>query len=96
MKITDSKVEELAHLARLNFDDEAKSKIKTELEQILGFCEKLHELDTTGVEPLVYMSDRVNHLREDVVLPSLDKSKALKNAPSADSDFFRVPKVIKK
>jgi aspartyl-tRNA(Asn)/glutamyl-tRNA(Gln) amidotransferase subunit C len=42
------------------------------------------------------MSDRVNHLREDIVKPSLDKKTALKNAPDADSDYFRVPKVIKK
>jgi len=96
MKITDQKIQELSHLARLSFESEEKEKIKGELEQILNFCEKLNELDTDGVEPLVYMSDRSKHLREDVVKPSLNKSEALKNAPDADSDYFRVPKVIKK
>ncbi|MFT7590892.1 MAG: aspartyl-tRNA(Asn)/glutamyl-tRNA(Gln) amidotransferase subunit C [bacterium] len=96
MKITEEKIEELSHLAKLSFEAEDKVKIKSDLEQILNFCEKLNELDTDGVEPLIYMSDRVNHLREDIVKPSLDKKTALKNAPDADSDYFRVPKVIKK
>ena len=96
MKITDQKIQEMSHLARLSFESEEKEKIKGVLEQILNFCEKLNELDTDGVEPLVYMSDRSKHLREDVVKPSLNKSEALKNAPDADSDYFRVPKVIKK
>lgn len=96
MKITDQKIKELSHLARLNFEDKDSDKIKQDLERILNFCEKLNELDTENVEPLVYMSDRTNHLRDDVVKPSLEKSKALRNAPDADSDYFRVPKVIKK
>lgn len=96
MKITDQKIKELSHLARLNFDDKDKEKIKVDLGRIIRFCEKLNELDTTNVEPLIYMSDRTNHLRDDVVKPSLNKQTALKNAPDADSDYFRVPKVIKK
>ena len=96
MKITDQKIQELSHLARLNFEDKDREKIKSDLERILNFCEKLNELDTDNVEPLVYMSDRTNHLRADVVKPSLNKEEALKNAPDADSDYFRVPKVIKK
>jgi aspartyl-tRNA(Asn)/glutamyl-tRNA(Gln) amidotransferase subunit C len=96
MKITDQKINELSHLAKLSFGADDKEKIKSDLEQILNFCEKLNELDTEGIEPLVYMSDRVNHLRDDVVKPSLEKSEALKNAPNADSDYIKVPKVIKK
>lgn len=96
MKITDQKIQELSHLARLNFEDKDQEKIKTDLERILNFCEKLNEVNTDHVEPLVYMSDRTNHLRDDVVKPSINKQEALKNAPDADSDYFRVPKVIKK
>lgn len=96
MKITDKKIDELSHLARLNFDAEDKEQIKGELEQILNFCEKLNQLNTDDVEPLIYMSDRTNHLRDDVVKPSLETALALKNAPNADSDYFRVSKVIKK
>ncbi len=96
MEISDKKIEALAHLARLEFDATAKPKIKADLEQILTFCNQLNELDTSDVKPLIYMSDRHEHLREDIVKPSLEKSKALGNAPDADSDYFRVPKVIKK
>ena len=96
MKITDQKIKELSHLARLNFEDKDQEKIKTDLERILNFCEKLNEVNKDQVEPLVYMSDRTNHLRDDVVKPSINKQEALKNAPDADSDYFRVPKVIKK
>ncbi|MBO6516698.1 MAG: Asp-tRNA(Asn)/Glu-tRNA(Gln) amidotransferase subunit GatC [Bacteroidia bacterium] len=96
MKITDTKIDELSHLARLQFEDQDKEQIKTDLERILAFCEKLNELDTSDVEPLVYMSDRVNPLREDEVEASLPKEDVLKNAPSADSDYFKVPKVINK
>jgi aspartyl-tRNA(Asn)/glutamyl-tRNA(Gln) amidotransferase subunit C len=57
-------------------------------------CEKLNEVDTEGVEPLIYMSDNENVLREDEVVQSISHEDALKNAPKKDSDFFRVPKVI--
>jgi aspartyl-tRNA(Asn)/glutamyl-tRNA(Gln) amidotransferase subunit C len=64
------------------------------LEKILEMCEKLNEVDTEGVEPLIYMSDNENVLREDEVVQSISHEDALKNAPKKDSDFFRVPKVI--
>jgi aspartyl-tRNA(Asn)/glutamyl-tRNA(Gln) amidotransferase subunit C len=53
-------------------------------------------LDTTGVEPLMHMSDEVNVLREDIVGPMLGEEEALKNAPHHDDHYFKVPKVIKK
>lgn len=96
MKITDTKIDELAHLARLEFNDDDKLHIKADLERIIDFCDQLKEVDTAGVEPLVYMSHEVNVLREDKVTSHLSKEEALKNAPSKDSDYFKVPKVIKK
>jgi aspartyl-tRNA(Asn)/glutamyl-tRNA(Gln) amidotransferase subunit C len=94
MKITDEKIEQLAHLSRLEFDTETKAKIKTDLENILDFCEKLNEVDTDGVEPLIYMTDTMNTVREDVVEQSFTREQILSNAPKKDSDYFRVPKVI--
>lgn len=94
MKITDEKIEQLAHLSRLQFDTETKAKIKTDLENILDFCEKLNEVDTDGVEPLIYMTDTMNTVREDVVEQSFTREQILSNAPKKDSDYFRVPKVI--
>ena len=96
MKIDDKKIDELAQLARLEFKPEDKITIKNDLEKILEFCDKLNELDTKGVEPLVYMSDAHNVLREDQVQSHLSKEQAFKNAPSHDSDYFKVPKVLKK
>ncbi len=94
MKITDEKIEQLAHLCRLEFDAEAKVKIKADLENILLLCEKLNEVDTEGIEPLVYMTDTKNNVREDIIEQVVDREQILKNAPKRDSDFFRVPKVI--
>jgi aspartyl-tRNA(Asn)/glutamyl-tRNA(Gln) amidotransferase subunit C len=94
MKITDEKINQLAHLSRLEFDEAAKAKIKVDLENILDFCEKLNEVDTEGVEPLIYMTGTENNTREDVANQAFTKEELLANAPKKDSDFFRVPKVI--
>jgi len=96
MSISDKKVKELAHLARLEFNDDEKIAIKGDLDRIIGFCDKLKEVDTEGVEPLIYLSNEQNVLREDKVGDMLTKQEALKNAPLADSDYFKVPKVITK
>ena len=96
MIINNKKVKDLAHLARLEFDEAANETIKSDLEKIIDFCNKLRKVDTTGVEPLIYMSNEQNILREDVSKEGLPKAEALKNAPSADSDYFKVPKVITK
>ena len=96
MSIDNKKIEDLAHLARLEFDDTQKQAIKGDLERILKFCDKLNEVDTSGVDPLIYMSEEQNVLRADIAKHGLSKSEVLKNAPSADSDYFKVPKVITK
>lgn len=96
MQITNKKIEELAHLARLEFNESQKVKIKADLERIVGFFDKLSEVDTENVEPLIYMSDRQNNLRTDEVVEAISKKEALKNAPAKDSDYFKVPKFINK
>lgn len=94
MKITPEKVDELAALARLRFEGAEKESIRQDLEKILDMCEQLNQVNTDGVEPLIYMTDTTNFLREDHVKQELTHEEALKNAPKKDSDFFRVPKVI--
>lgn len=100
MKVNDELVDKLAQLARLEFAAADREAIKTDLEKIIGFCEKLNEVETEGVEPLIYMTDEVadreNLLREDIVSGHLSKEEALLNAPAKDSDYFRAPKVIGK
>ena len=94
MKITDEVVDHISHLARLEFEGDKKVAIKEDMERILSFIEKLQELDTENVEPLIFMSDEVNVLREDVAVDSLTQEQALSNAPKKDSDYFRIPKVL--
>jgi len=95
MEVNDALVDKLAHLARLKFNDAEKQEIKTDLQRMIIFVEKLNELDLGGVEPMLHMSDEVNVLREDEVKGSVSRLEALKNAPSHDEQFFKVPKVIK-
>jgi aspartyl-tRNA(Asn)/glutamyl-tRNA(Gln) amidotransferase subunit C len=96
MKITDEIVEHIAHLARLEFIGEEKQEIKHDMEKIINFMDALNSVDTTGVEPLIFMSDEVNVLREDVSVETISKNDALKNAPKKDSDYIRIPKVLNK
>ena len=96
MKLNKTKVQELAHLARLEFSNEELIDIIKDLEKIIEFCDKLKLVDTQGIDPLIYLSDEINVLREDKVSEGLKKEDALKNAPASDSDYFKVPKVISK
>ncbi len=96
MEVNDQLVDKLAHLSRLEFSDTEKCAIKNDLQRMIGFVEKLNELDLQGVEPLLHMSEEVNVLREDETGGSVSRTEALKNAPLHDEQFFKVPKVIKK
>ena len=96
MEVNDQLVDKLAHLARLKFEPEEKAVIKDDLQKMISFIEKLNELDTTGVEPLLFMTDEVNVLREDEVKGSITREEGLLNAPLKDEQFFKVPKVIRK
>jgi len=96
MDVNDALIDKLAHLARLKFEAADKEEIKSDLQKMIAFVEKLNELDTTGVEPLLHMTDELNVLREDEVKGSISREEALKNALLHDEQFFKVPKVIKK
>lgn len=96
MKIDKKEVEKLAHLARLEFTKEEKESMVADMDKILGFVEKINELDLEGVKPLVYMTDEEAPLRKDEVREQATKEEALKNAPDRDTDYFRVPKVVQR
>lgn len=96
MEITDKLILEIAALAKLDFDKNSAKQMKADLEKIIGFIDKLSEVDTDGVEPLIYLSDEVNVLREDEIKAVVSQVEALKNAPDKDSDYFKVPTVLKK
>lgn len=94
MKIDLTTVDKLAKLARLEIAPEQKENVIKDLSKILSFMEKLNELDTTNVEPLVYMSPGVNITRNDVVKEVITHEEALQNAPHRDENYFKIPKVI--
>ena len=94
MKVNNKLVEHLAHLSRLDFDDDSKEKMKFDFEKMLDFVAKLEEVDTVNVEPLSYMSSELNVLRDDKVEQVLTQEQALQNAPVNDTDYIRIPKVI--
>lgn len=96
MDVNDEMVEKLAHLSRLQFNETEKLEIKNDLQRMIGFVEKLNELNLDRVEPMLFMSDEVNVLRDDEIKGSISREEALKNAPFHDGQFFKVPKVIKK
>ena len=96
MEITNKLIQDIAALAKLEFDEQSAKQMKADLEKIIGFVDKLNEIDTEGVEPLIYLSEEVNVLREDEVKAVISQVDALKNAPEKDSDYFKVPTVLKK
>jgi aspartyl-tRNA(Asn)/glutamyl-tRNA(Gln) amidotransferase subunit C len=96
MQVDDALIDKLSKLAMLQFNDEEREEIKADLEKMIGFVDKLKELDTTGVEPLLHMSSNVDVLREDIPGNMINHEEALQNAPLHDDAFFKVPKVIKK
>ena len=66
------------------------------MERMIEFVDKLSEVDTTNVEPLIFMSEEINCLREDEPKVTVTHEEALRNAPKKDSDYFRIPKVLDK
>ncbi len=96
MKIDKETVDKIAHLARLELTEVEKERSIEELSEILSFMEKLNELDTSGVKPLIYMNEAVNVMRPDVVIQELTREEALKNAPLKNEEYIKVSKVIQK
>jgi len=88
-------VDRIAELARLEFDDTQKQEILHDMNRMLQFVDKLNELDTSGVDPLIFITDEVNVFREDEEHLDISQADALRNAPGKDLYYFRVPKVIR-
>jgi aspartyl-tRNA(Asn)/glutamyl-tRNA(Gln) amidotransferase subunit C len=96
MEVNDELIEKLAHLAKLRFNDDEKEGIRKDLQNMLGLIEKMEEINTDNVEPLLHMSGNVNVVRADEVKGSISNEEALRNAAQKQEPFFIVPKVIKK
>ena len=96
MQVDEKLVNHLAHLSRLNVAPEKMGKLVADMQDLVGFVEKLNHLDTTGTAPLMHMGNNFNVLREDLVSGSVTNEEALKNAPDSDGNYFKVPKLIRK
>jgi aspartyl-tRNA(Asn)/glutamyl-tRNA(Gln) amidotransferase subunit C len=92
-KIDTRTVQQVAVLARLEMDAAELKLYEEQLDAILGYVEKLQELDTSGVEPLAHVAAAATPMREDVRRPGLGE-KSLANAPAREERFFKVPQVI--
>jgi aspartyl-tRNA(Asn)/glutamyl-tRNA(Gln) amidotransferase subunit C len=87
-------VKYVAHLARLSLAPEEEQKIAAQLGNILGYIEKLKEVDVSGIEPTAHAFPLVNVSRPDEVHPSLSQEEALHNAPDQANGLFIVPKIV--
>lgn len=96
MEVTNELIDKLSNLARLKIEPAQKESLRSDMQQLIGFIEKLQELDTTGIEPLMHMTTEINKLRADEVHHPISHNEALQNAQLKDEQFFLVPKVIKK
>lgn len=109
MKVTEKDVQYVADLANLELTPEEQGNMLRDLNSILGYVDKLNELDTKDVPPMAQVSERFGvdasktgterfsyAWRDDVVVPSLDRAEVMKGAPVSDGEFFKVPKVIEK
>lgn len=95
MSVTKDDVQYVANLARLQLTDKEADDLKEDMNKILGYIDQLNELDTTDVKPLEHVTEiTASKFREDKAQEPVSHEDALKNAPDADSDYFRVPRVI--
>ncbi len=94
MKLTREEIERVAVLARLRLTPEEQASLTEELDHILGYMEKLNQLDTADVEPFSHAVNIENSLREDQITNQPNADALLANAPDRDATFFKVPKII--
>ena len=96
MEINLATIDKLSALSKLEFDQQEKINLQVELQKMLDFVEKLNEVDTEGIEPLMHISNQYDVLRNDEVSGDFSVNEALINAKNKNEQFFLVPKVINK
>lgn len=94
MQIDQNLILKLEELAKLELSAQEREQLTEDLNKILDMIKKLEEPDTSLVEPLVYINDQVNVLREDVVRNQVTREQAFSNTPSHDGQYFKVPKIL--
>ncbi|HEY3857021.1 MAG TPA: Asp-tRNA(Asn)/Glu-tRNA(Gln) amidotransferase subunit GatC [Verrucomicrobiae bacterium] len=91
---SDFDVKYVAHLARIALTPEEEEKFGAQLTHIMGYIDKLKELDVTGIEPTAHAVPMVNVFRADEIRPSLTNEEALRNAPAKANGLFMTPKIV--
>jgi aspartyl-tRNA(Asn)/glutamyl-tRNA(Gln) amidotransferase subunit C len=105
--VSEKDVSYVAELAHLELTADERARMLRDLNSILGYIERLNELDTSGVEPMSQVSTRyaaganageafAYAMRPDELTPCLPHEEAMRNAPQTDGTFFKVPKVIER
>jgi len=94
MSATEIDVKYVAHLARLSLSPTEEQKLGAQLNHILGYIDKLKELDVSQVEPTAHAVPLVNVTRPDEIQPSISNEEALRNAPARANGLFMVPKIV--
>lgn len=105
--VSEKDVAYVADLAHLELTEEERARMLRDLNSILGYIDRLNELDTSGVEPMAQVGTHfageappaqrfAYAMRPDELVPSLPHDAAMSNAPRTDGTFFKVPKVIER
>ncbi len=94
MKINQQDVEHVARLARLSLNPDDLKTMTGQMDAILGYVDKLNELDTSGIEPMAHAVPMSNAFREDEIIEPIGVEQALQNAPQQAGNYFKVPKII--
>lgn len=96
MNVDISLINKLSELAKLEFSEKEKQVLQKDLEKIIGFFEQISALDTTSLEPLIYVNEQQNVFRTDEAKQLITREQGLKNTPKHDGAYILVPKVINK
>jgi len=95
-KIDEILIDKLCFLSKLSFNDLERETMKNDLGMILNLVQKINQISTDEVEPLIHITTEINRFRDDEPQITLTKEETLTNAPKRDSDYFRVPKFVEK
>lgn len=96
MEVNDQLLDHLATLSRLRIDTSERTQLRSDLSRMIEFIEQLQQLDTTGITPLLHMTEEIDRTRKDEIKKEITREDALHAAANKDASFFKVPKVIKK
>ena len=94
MQIDAELIEYLEDLSCLALSDEEKRRLSEDLKKILGYMDRLEDLDTNGVPERSHPFDDVNAFRDDAATGSFSRELILKNAPQRTDEMFIAPKTV--